>query len=422
MVRPRFRLPMRRAVACVVFAVLVPVAAAADAGGSKQWVRRFDRAGSAGDRAVSVAVSPNGSGVYVAGASFGSGSDPDVQTTIAYSNEGDKLWSAAQLHVGVKPSVAASSDGGVVYVANRKELAALDSGDGSPLWTAEDTPGDLIAVSPTADTVFAAGIVSDCLAVRAFDQADGDELWTGVHCFSATSFALDIAVSPDGSRVFATGIDNSDSGGAYYTGTVSFNAATGHLSWFRGFGKCCSSSGDDVAVSDDGSFVYISAYNSNEWARIAYRASDGKTVWQHSGGAGGLGIVVGANNRLFIGTDRFTLGAFRASDGDRVWSSRYGGPSGNDVSTDIEIGPGGGRLYVTGASSAPGNGPDFATVAFGGAGGSIRWVSRYNGPGNGRDVAKALAVGPSGSALFVVGGSAGAGTGSDYATVSYLTN
>jgi len=418
MVRPRFHL--RRAVACAVLASMIPGVAVADPG-SRQWVRRYDSEGSAGDRAVSLGVSPNGSRIYVAGASFGSGSDPDVQTTIAYSNTGDRLWTADQVHVGVKPSVAASSDGSVVYVANRNELAALGSADGSPLWTMAATPGDLIAVSPTADVVFAAGIDSDCLAVRAYDQADGSELWTGVHCFSATSFATALAVSPDGSRVFATGIDNSDSGGQYYTGTVSFNASTGHLAWFRGFGKCCSSSGDDVAVSDDGSVVYVSAYNSTEWARIAYRASDGHTLWQHSGGAGGLGMVAGGN-RVFIGTDRFALAAFRASDGDRVWNSRYVGPSGKDVATDIGIGPGGGRVYLIGASNAPGNGPDFATVAFGAAGGSIRWSSRYNGPGDGRDVPKALAVSPNGSSLYVVGGSVGDGTGSDYATASYQTN
>jgi outer membrane protein assembly factor BamB len=167
--------------------------------------------------------------------------------------------------------------------------------------------------------------------------------------------------------------------------------------------------------------VFVSAYDSNTFARIAYRSADGKTLWQRQGGAGGLGIVAGAGanqNRIFIATARFTIAAYNASTGDRVWHARYGGGAG-DISTALGIAPDGGRVYLTGQAPTAGNGTDFATVAFGAAGGSTRWVSRYNGPGDGRDVARALAVSPVGGSVYVAGASVGSGTESDFATVNY---
>jgi hypothetical protein len=49
------------------------------------------------------------------------------------------------------------------------------------------------------------------------------------------------------------------------------------------------------------------------------------------------------------------------------------------------------------------------------------WVARFNGPGNEYDAGKSLAVDGQGN-VYVLGASAGAGTGEDYSTIKYDAN
>jgi PQQ-like domain len=414
----------RSAALSVVLTLLLVVAIAgrADAAGRRIWVARYDGPSSRRDVATAIAVSADGANVYVTGTSQGPSGSPPTQTTIAYSRGGRILWTAKRAGTRARPSIAVSPDGTRVFVASGTTMTAYAAGAGITRWSVNGTPGALVAVSPDGSLVFAAGMIDDCLAVRAYDTANGGALWTGSHCFSAVSYATAVAVSPDGSRVYLTGEDNSDSGGAYYTGTAAFETTAGNLAWFRGYGKCCSSAGNAIAASPDGSRVFVSAWDSTSWGRLAYRASDGKTLWQHTGGAGGIGIVVGpGGKRIFIGDRRYGVAAYDASTGTRVWHSRHEDPRRRDDSSTVGIAPNGRQVYVTGESKGGGTGFDFATVAYGGRGGSERWVERYNGPGNGDDGANGLSVSTDGRALYVVGASTGNGTALDYATVRYST-
>ena len=103
-----------------------------------------------------------------------------------------------------------------------------------------------------------------------------------------------------------------------------------------------------------------------------------------------------------------------------MWTRRYNGTgTGSNGAISVAVSPGGGEVYVTGASAGLNSGVDYATVAYGAATGATLWKRRYDGPFNGDDRAAALAVSPNGAAVFVTGISAVAGSGQEYATIAY---
>ena len=104
--------------------------------------------------------------------------------------------------------------------------------------------------------------------------------------------------------------------------------------------------------------------------------------------------------------------------GTQLWVKRYNGPgNSDDGATSLAVGPGGGRVFVTGASAN-----DYATVAYSAATGAQLWVKRYDGPSNPAEDggATSVAASPGGRIVFVTGTSSSAGSpGTDYATVAY---
>jgi DNA-binding beta-propeller fold protein YncE len=108
-----------------------------------------------------------------------------------------------------------------------------------------------------------------------------------------------------------------------------------------------------------------------------------------------------------------------AVPGAKLWVRRYNGPgNGDDVASSVAVSPGGGTVFVTGASTGATSFSDYLTVAYNAATGARLWTARYNGPGNGGDGAASVAVSPDGATVFVTGTSGGA-SNSDYATVAY---
>jgi hypothetical protein len=130
-------------------------------------------------------------------------------------------------------------------------------------------------------------------------------------------------------------------------------------------------------------------------------------------------FITGSSAGHGTGLDYATV-AYSAATGARLWAARYNGQAkGTDSAHAIAVSPDGTVVFVTGGSAGPGTGQDYATIAYNAVSGARLWASRYNGPGDGADLAHAIAVSPDGTRLFVTGESAGRGSGPDYETIAY---
>ena len=131
-------------------------------------------------------------------------------------------------------------------------------------------------------------------------------------------------------------------------------------------------------------------------------------------------FVTGVSQGSTSGLDYATV-AYNAATGARLWVTRYDGPgNGRDFAHALAVSPGGGTVYVTGQSKAAAQG-DYATVAYNAATGAQRWAALYHGPATGQDTAFSVAVNPGGGAVYVTGASRATASGLDYeyATVAY---
>jgi DNA-binding beta-propeller fold protein YncE len=220
----------------------------------------------------------------------------------------------------------------------------------------------------------AALAVAAVTAVASARDSAGRLLWASRYD-GAAGFVLaqGVAVSPDGSKVFAAGSSS----------TIAYDAATGARPW---------------AASEPGS-----------WAAALAVAPDGSRV-----------IVAGyAAYAGFAGADYLTV-AYDTATGARLWLRRYHGPvrRSADEAVDAAVTPDGSEVVVTGRSFGSPHNVDYATVAYDTATGGLRWVARSDH--GWAEWAASLATSPDGSKVFVTGPSdAGRGHGSDYETVAY---
>ncbi len=280
------------------------------------------------------------------------------------------------------------------------QSAAPATAPGAILWTSLYSPttggaGSAIAVSPSGSTVFAAGNVPDGnpndfannFATVAYNPQTGSQRWARQYHGPGFSTATAVAVSPDGSKVFVTGSSEGNGTNRDWA-TVAYNAATGQQLWVRRYNGPGNQGDDPAAIAAD---------------------PNGKTVF-----------VTGLSQGN--GTNRdYTTIAYDAGTGKQLWLSRYNNPrrGGYDAASALAISPDGSRLYVTGTSHGRSSDDDYATIAYTAASGRQQWVARYNGHANGSDSATSVAVSHDGSKVFVTGSSQGRTSLNDYATVAY---
>jgi DNA-binding beta-propeller fold protein YncE len=380
--------------------------------GARLWVARYD-GGSGDDAAAQVAASPDGAAVYVTGYSLGITSGDDYATVAYNTSTGARLWLARYNGPANgddrASSVTVSPDGATVYVTGTSRTAA----------------------GTDAATI-------------AYSAASGVQLWVARYNSFGYGAASSVAVSPDGGRVYITGISLGGPGGGADYGTVAYDAASGAQLWAALWGG---NSGDHnyptgLAVSPDGKRVYVTGGDgetnstTGAYGTVAYNAATGAQLWasQYDGPTGFRDVaaalavspdgarvyVTGTTSNNDVSNNYGTL-AYNAATGARLWIARYKGPGGDDEASSLAVSPNGKRVFVAGASRAapyPSTNYDYATIAYSATGRRL-WVRRYNGPGNGNDQASSVTA-PGNGTVYVTGSAYNGSAGRhDYATIAY---
>jgi hypothetical protein len=380
--------------------------------GARLWVSRYNGPANGADEAQSVAVSPSGRTVFVTGYSVGATSEQDYATIAYDSATGAQLW--VKRYNGTGNSYDAASS---------------------------------VAVSHNGHTVFVTGLSAGAssgfdYATVAYNAVTGTQRWVSRYNGPGNGYdeAHSIAASRDGSRVFVTGYSEGPQSGSDYA-TLAYNAVTGAQVWVRRY----NGPGNDydeawqLAVSPNGRRLFVTGTSGGEasldYATVAYNAATGGQLWVRRYDGPGQNLDVSWSVAVsHDGRQVFTTGAsvgsgssvdyatiaYRARTGSRLWVKRYNGPgNGIDAARSVGVSPNGRTVYVTGGSDGVRSGRDYATVAYNAATGSRLWVKRYDGPGNNWDFAYSLAIGPRARMIVVTGESVGRITHFDYATVAY---
>jgi PQQ-like domain len=409
--------------------------------GARLWVQRYNGSANGDDGAKAVAVSPDGTRVFVIGGC--SGATPcGGYTTVAYSAAtGAQLWAAPYNPANsrdIAEAVAVSPDGGMVFVTGYSDsgtgsgfdyaTVAYRASDGTQLWAARfngpfngDDEATALSVARDGGAVFVTGtsavaLTKWTLTTVAYRASDGTQLW--VRSFAPGDDLSGGIVSPGGNRVFVTGHVTSKANTGQY-GTVAYNAATGAQLWAR---RYTGLGGRAIAASPDGTRVYVTGKSHSHYGTLAYRARTGAQLWARFYGDDfpnavavsprGTVLVTGSNDRDY-GTVAYSPG------GTQLWARRY-----NSQDNDFDIAysvaaPGNGKVYVTGTThvSVFLSSSDYGTISYNIFTGARLWVRPYNGPGNGDDAAYSVAA--RAGRVFVTGTSEGTTSGSDWATIAY---
>jgi len=419
--------------------------------GARLWVARYDDGSGGYDAATAMAVSPDGATVFVTGDIWPAGPAGRDYGTVAYSAAtGTQLWASWYSGPGSRTdipwSVAVSPDGSMVFVTGQSTARphsddyatiAYDAATGRRLWLSlyhgpADASSDAsaLAVSPDGTAVFVTGQSAGRKAngdyvTLAYGAATGKRLWVRRYSGPGSGLgARSVAVSPGGGRVFVTGGDRD-----YMT--IAYSAAAGRQLWIRRYDHPeppSAASGNfaaAMAVSPDGTAVYVTGSSwggraaGTSYATVAYSAATGRRLWasRHDRGfAHAMAVSPDGTTVYVTGEHGYAAGyltiAYSAATGRQIWSRRYS----QGAAASVAVSPDGTTVYVTGSIGDAG----YATVAYNATTGSQLWASRYRGRAS-LSNACCVTASPDGTAVYVTGTSYGGRNEEDYdyVTIAY---
>jgi len=325
--------------------------------GTEDWMAHYGELTSHEARASAIGVGSDGT-VYVTGTSDVVGDGYDFATVAYDATTGGERWATVYgSRKGVAElatALAVSPDGSTLYVTgdgyrHGRDLeyitVAYDAATGVPTWPwprRYGGPGNgadqaaAIAVGPDGGRVFVTG--SSLGSGTGLDyatvaySATGARLWVRRYDGPAHSddVARGVSVSPDGSAVYVTGSAHFRPGAGTDYATVGYDAATGHVDWIA---RLRGEPGrNDVAralaASPDGRFVYVTG-----------------TAVRHGFHAD------------------FATEALEAATGRSVWTRWYAG-SGDWIDDAVALAVSPSRVFVTGTGFMDPGGRDFVTVAY----------------------------------------------------------
>jgi putative pyrroloquinoline-quinone binding quinoprotein len=255
------------------------------------------------------------------------------------------------------------------------------------------------------------------LPVAAF-ATPGQTLWTRSYDGPAGRLdqVFDLAIAPDGSRLFVTGESIGTGSGRDFT-TIAYDPATGAQMWRDRYDGPAGGWDDSTAieVAPDGSRVFVTGFsegnggNDYDFATIAYDPVTGDQLWirrydgPNSGPDHAQDVAVLGSRVLVIGTDADSHGvtiAYDAGTGAKLWGrvlpERFAGFGNVEAAR--------GRVLVAGSQFSSSPGPtDYRVEAYRVRNGALLWSKDFNGYLSSSDIVSDAVVSPDGSALFVTG-------------------
>lgn len=222
---------------------------------------------------------------------------------------------------------------------------------------------------------------------------------------------------------------------------VAYDLATGAVRWTAREQQGTFYSPAHAVLSPDGATLYVTgvSYDAHPFAAtdeqivtVAYAAETGarlwSATWHERAGAHdnvhGIAVAPGGGEVYVVGATpvaghglQFVTVAYGAG-GAELWSRTYGAADERDEPADVAVSRDGTVLAVTGATGGSVRLPDYTTVAYAlrGSPGRQLWAATYDGAGL-SDAATAIAT--DGERFYVTGGSDAGAPGYEYATIAY---
>ena len=422
------------------------------------WEVRFDHqnadpAEPAGDFANAVALSPDGSTVFVTGRVRRSSVDMDVVTAAYDASTGTQRWTTVWGGPGYDfgMAIAVSPDGEAVYVGAPTELEnqfsydtiAYDAATGEERWRVSYPTGlspivVSLAVAPDGG-VIVAHASNGGFATAALEPEDGGERWLarwdgGEGDDTPFSIAVGTTTDEDGltrSTVYVTGrTEDAPFSSRWDAATLAYDAASGEQRWAATWGGSGDEQARDLAVTPDGRRLVIAGWaggaseaSGYDAAALAYNTDTGALAWsdRYDGPSsnidqgfalalspdGSLAFVAGQSYSVRTNLDpvgrlhdaQGLLLAYEVGTGGRAWTVRHdGGPGMVSSFGDVVVHPSGSRVYGAGVSRTAG-----VTAAYDARSGAAIWLVRHGGATGTVGAPTDMAAAPDGRRVFVVG-------------------
>jgi len=275
--------------------LVAPTVVAYDAvSGAELWVASAPVDGNS----FGLGVSPDGTLVYETGECCGA--KDDYFTIALDAHSGAEVWRAEYDGPGhgqdAPMGLVVAPDGGRIFVTGLSvglqhyeyATVAYDATSGDELWVSRydghDHKGGFgyaIGIIPDGSVVYATGEVLTQLSAYgtvAYDAATGDELWERQYHSVGAGYnvAHALAVAPDASGLYVTGVGQMNSSTAFQT--VAYDPSTGELRWVATYFGPDKQEDDaySIGVTPDGEVVFVTGRSygpaNADYATVAYQA------------------------------------------------------------------------------------------------------------------------------------------------------